>query len=257
MEILAISGIKPGAFWLQDAFCNLLAAFTDSILAPRWRGSCFRRPWQRKVRRCGWTSAMCLFKWTRPVTALFSSSLWPSTTSLMIAALSEPGQQKVYCDSRSKMFSRTNIKMVYVFWVFTAYVVCVISCFAPICYASSGSRTNVRLKKQTTLCPAVHLHLHYVCSFSWCRNREIAVLWVSHNEVLQKLMLAWNLGAKGSSRPQACVGEKGISLHFCQDVQRVLVTEATLRNEKIFFSKVWYPSWNGFFIWNQTCISQE
>ncbi len=29
------AGIKPGAFWLQDAFCNLLATFTDSILAPR------------------------------------------------------------------------------------------------------------------------------------------------------------------------------------------------------------------------------
>lgn len=52
-QILAISGIKPGAFRLQDAFCNLLATFTDSILAPRWRGSCFRHPWPRRARQCG------------------------------------------------------------------------------------------------------------------------------------------------------------------------------------------------------------
>lgn len=94
--------VKPGAFRLWDAFCNLLAAFTDSILAPRWRGSCFRRPWRRKARRCGWTSATCHFKWTRPPTAPSSSSPWPSTTSLMTAALSEPGQQKVFYGSESK-----------------------------------------------------------------------------------------------------------------------------------------------------------
>lgn len=95
-EILAISGIKPGAFWLQDAFCNLLATFTDSILAPRWRGSCYRRLWPRRARRCGWTSAMCLFRWTRPATAPSSSSPWPSTTSLTTTAPWETGQQRVH-----------------------------------------------------------------------------------------------------------------------------------------------------------------
>lgn len=95
MKILAIAGIKPGAFWLQDAFCNLLATFTDSILAPRWRGSCFRRLWRRRARRCGWTSGMCLSRWTRPATAPSSSSRWLSTTSLTKTAPSGPGRQKV------------------------------------------------------------------------------------------------------------------------------------------------------------------
>lgn len=95
MKTLAVAGIKPAAFWLQDAFCNLLATFTDSMLAPRWRGSCFRRPWQRRARRCGWTSAMCHSRWTRPATAPSSSSLWLSTTSLTTTAPSGPGQQKV------------------------------------------------------------------------------------------------------------------------------------------------------------------
>lgn len=103
METLAAAGFKPGAFWLQDASCNLLATFTDSILAPRWRGSCFRRPWQRRERQCGWTSAMCLSRWTLPVTAPSSSSPWPSTTSLTRAAPSETGQQKVDHGSNVKL----------------------------------------------------------------------------------------------------------------------------------------------------------
>lgn len=96
-EILAGAGIKPEAFWLQEASCSLLATFTDSILAPRWRGSCFRRPWQRRERLCGWTSATCRSRWTRPATAPSSSSLSPSTTSSMTPAPSETGQQKVSC----------------------------------------------------------------------------------------------------------------------------------------------------------------
>lgn len=95
MKTLAIEGIKPGAFWLQDAFSNLLATFIDSILAPRWRGSYFRRPWQRRARRCDWTSGTYLSRWTRPVTAPSSSSPSPSTTSLMTTAPSEPGLRKV------------------------------------------------------------------------------------------------------------------------------------------------------------------
>lgn len=35
MEMMASAGIKPGAFWLQDAFSNLMATFTHCILAPR------------------------------------------------------------------------------------------------------------------------------------------------------------------------------------------------------------------------------
>lgn len=107
-EILAVAGFKPGAFWTQDASCNLLATFTDCILAPRWRGSCFRRPWQRRARQCGWTSAMCLSRWTRPVTAPFSSYRWPSTTSLMTTAPSKTGQQKVHRGSELKLRCRAD-----------------------------------------------------------------------------------------------------------------------------------------------------
>lgn len=129
IKIMAVAGIKPGAFWLQDTFCNLLATFTDSILAPRWRGSCFRRPWQRRARRCGWTSAMCLSRWTHPVTAPSSSSPWLSTTSLMTTAPSGPGQLKVdhdpyvkWCGGPNNQISKRTMFFNTIFFFFFLHI---------------------------------------------------------------------------------------------------------------------------------------
>lgn len=102
LKLLELLKLRPLYVVLNSSAC-------DSLWAPRWRGSCFRRLWQRRARQYDWTSATCPSRWTRPATAPSSSSLWLSTTSLMATALSEPGQQKVDSSScASEMWQQFN-----------------------------------------------------------------------------------------------------------------------------------------------------